>query len=427
MRNFTRPLDHLHSSHLKVLLCFILIGIFAACGGPSVNPDSCTVVPPSGYPKLVAANGMIYLHSDYGSSMYAIRASDGSLSWKYHAGTLLQIADDIVYIQGLNDTFYALRARDGTQIWHYDMSKDVSSVIAVVNGLVYFTSSNSLTMYTLRGSDGTRLWQHKIDVDHYPSVIQSANGIAYIAADYSRVIALRESDGSQVWQYNTGTEPPANPLTMILNHGIVYVTSDQTTALSASDGKVLWHFPKVGQMAVSNGKVYIGDDQLYALQSSDGKQIWQRQLPIVKGQYALAIDNGIIYTGPAEGRVYISGREHIETYRDHLYAVKASNGASLWDHALSQSPASLGLAGGTIYILTRNGVDALQASNSALIWHHPLQQVGLLVADGVAYIGTAGNANTCFPTTSSKLAALRVSDGTQLWQFEQRNVIAPSL
>ena len=147
MQKFRHPLDHLHPYHLKVLLCFILAGIFAACGGPSVHPDRCFIVPPSGYPKLVAANGMIYLYSDYGTSMYAIRASDGSLSWKYHAGALLQIADGIVYLQGLNDTFYALRASDGTQLWHYDMSKDVSSAIAVVNGLAYFTSSNSFAVH----------------------------------------------------------------------------------------------------------------------------------------------------------------------------------------------------------------------------------------------------------------------------------------
>ncbi|HEV2581739.1 MAG TPA: PQQ-binding-like beta-propeller repeat protein, partial [Ktedonobacteraceae bacterium] len=178
---------------ISVLVCSC-IGL-AACGGPPNNPDVCSIVPPSGYPGLVMANGNVYLQGGYSTSIYALRMSDGALQWKYHTGALIGIDSGIVYTQGLGDILYAVRATDGKQLWHYDMGPDVSTVDGVVDGLVYLSSSNSLTMYTLRGSDGARLWRHKIDVDHFPTRFAASNGIVYVASDYSRILALRESDG----------------------------------------------------------------------------------------------------------------------------------------------------------------------------------------------------------------------------------------
>jgi outer membrane protein assembly factor BamB len=332
----------------------------------------------------------------------------------------------MVYVQGINDTFYALRASDGHVLWQYDMSKDVSGVDAVVDGLVYFNSSNTLTMYVLRGSDGVRLWQHKIDADHYPSHILAANGIVYVSAEYSRVTALRESDGVQLWQYDTGTVPPGNPLSMVLANGVVYAVSNQTTALRASDGTVLWHFSGAGPLMAENDVVYVSADQLYALRASDGRQLWHWHFPISTGVYSLTLNNGIIYAGPASSKLFVN-RQYTETYTNHLYALKDSTGSFLWDHALPQSRVVIRVSGGSVYTLSRDALDVLQSSNGSLLWHHPLQQVGLLVADGTVYAGTAGSASTCFPLTNSKLTALRPTDGTQFWQFEAGTVSDPTL
>ena len=63
--------------------------------------------------RIVAAAGVIYLQSEYSASLYALRTSDGSLLWKYHAGALLAVGQGIAYVQDADDHFYALRASIG--------------------------------------------------------------------------------------------------------------------------------------------------------------------------------------------------------------------------------------------------------------------------------------------------------------------------
>ncbi len=409
---------------LATLLFCVLSLLSAACGTPP-NP-ACSISPPTGYPSLTTVGGLVYLQSDRSASLYALRSSDGSLLWKYKAGTLLAVEHGIAYVQGTGDTFYALHASDGSVLWHYDMSKDVSSIIAVVDGLVYFTSSNNLTLYTLRASDGRRLWQHQIDADHFPSIVLAGGGVAYVAAEYSRITALRESDGSQLWQDDIGALPPAGmPLTMMLENGLVYAVSNQTTALNASDGKVVWNFAKAGPLVVGNSMVYVSSDQVYALRASDGTQVWRWQFPSSE-RYALTLVNGIVYAGPDGSALYVN-REHIETYKERLYALKGSTGAVLWNHTLGQSHTVLAVSGGVAYALSQHALDAWQAGSGSLLWHHALQQVGLLVDGATVYAGTAGNASDCFPLTNSKLTALRATDGSQLWQFESGTVNSPTL
>ena len=409
---------------LATLLFCVLSLLSAACGTPP-NP-ACSISPPTGYPSLTTVGGLVYLQSDRSASLYALRSSDGSLLWKYQAGILLAVEHGITYVQGTGDTFYALHASDGSVLWHYDMSKDVSSIIAVVDGLVYFTSSNNLTLYTLRASDGRRLWQHQIDADHFPSIVLAGGGVAYVAAEYSRITALRESDGSQLWQDDIGALPPAGmPLTMMLENGLVYAVSNQTTALNASDGKVVWNFAKAGPLVVGNSMVYVSSDQLYALRASDGTQVWRWQFPSSE-QYTLTLVNGVVYAGPDGGALYVN-REHIDTYKEHLYALKGSTGVVLWNHPLGLSHTVLDVSGGVAYALSQQALDAWQASSGSLLWHHALQQVGLLVDGATVYAGTAGNASDCFPLTNSKLTALRATDGSQLWQFESGTVNSPTL
>ena len=368
---------------LQLLAGLLLCMLFVACGNVP-NPDRCTISLPTGYPTLTVTDGILYMESNSSDSLYALRTSDGSLLWKYPASRLWAVEHGMVYVEGGNDSFYALRASDGTVRWQYDMNKDVSSVVAVVDGLVYFTSSNNLTLYTLRASDGRRLWQQKFDVDHYPSTVLAANGIAYVAAEYSRITAYRESDGSQLWRYETGSEPPGNPLSMTLGNGIVYASSDQTTALRASDGAVLWHWRFPGSEPST-----------------------------------LTLVNDVIYAGTNGGSLGLGiDRTSVDTYRDHLYALKGEDGALLWDQPLQDGRAMLSVSDGMVFALSPDALDAWQASDGMRLWHHPLQRVGLLVAGGTIYAGTAGVVSDCFARKQAQLTALQVTSGTRLWQFQ---------
>ena len=405
---------------LQLLAGLLLCMLFVACGSVP-NPDYCMIAPPTGYPTLTVADGILYMESNSSNSLYALRPSDGSLLWKYPASRLWAVEHGMVYVEGGNDSFYALRASDGTVRWQYNMSKDVSSVVTVVDGLVYFTSSNNLTLYTLRASDGRRLWQQKFDVDHYPATVLAANGITYVGDEYSSITAYRESDGSQLWRYETGGTPGGYPLSVTLGNGRVYASSDQTTALRASDGAVLWHFSGRGLVVEGNGLVYVSAENLYqldALRPSDGAVLWHRDF-LNSLSYTLTLVNGVIYAGPNGGSLGLGiNRTSVDTYRDHLYALKGEDGALLWDQPLEDGRAMLSVSDGMVFALSPDTLDAWQASDGMRMWHHPLQRVGLLISGGTIYAGTAGVVSDCFAKKQAQLTALQVTSGTQLWQFQ---------
>jgi outer membrane protein assembly factor BamB len=415
-----RSFTHVSASAWLILASTFLCLSLVACGSIR-NPDSCTVMPPTGYPTMTLVNGILYMESSSSLSLYALRPTDGSLLWQYPAASLLAVENGLVYVTDKNDVFSALQANNGAVRWKYDMGNDVSSIVAVVDGLVYFTSSNTLTLYTLRASDGTRLWQHTIDVDHFPSTILAANGIAYVAAEYERITALRESDGSQLWQDDASSAPPSTPLSMSLGNGLVYASADQTTALRASDGAVLWHFAGRGPSVVGHDVVYVSasnQSQLVALRASDGSQLWHWPLPSSE-PYTLTLAQGMIYAGPGGGTLGLAlDRTHVDTYKDDLYALKSEDGSLLWHQPLETSRSLLGVSGLTVYTLAPDALDAWQTSNGTHLWHHPLQHIGLLLTTDTVYAGTAGVINDCFPLKQTKLAALQATTGNQLWQFQ---------
>jgi outer membrane protein assembly factor BamB len=77
---------------------------------------------PSG---TLLANGIIYLSSsgDLSGTVYAVRASDGTLLWDYPiAGTMYAapiLNSNTIYASANNGMAYALRADNGRIVWHY--------------------------------------------------------------------------------------------------------------------------------------------------------------------------------------------------------------------------------------------------------------------------------------------------------------------
>jgi outer membrane protein assembly factor BamB len=417
---------------LLLLACGLFCASFAACGSPR-NPDVCFIEPPTGYPTFTTVNGTVYIHSGRSDSLYALRATDGAVLWKFPALTLMAVEQNLVFVEGTNDVFYALNASDGSVRWKYDMGKDTSGANAVVDGLAYFSSSASLTMYTLRASDGTRVWQQKIDVDHFPSTILAQRGVVYVAAEYGRITAYRESDGFKLWQDEAGNEPPGYPLKMTLGDGVVYATSNQTVALRASDGTTLWHFSGTGQLIAGRGVAYLSADNgfLYALRASDGAQFWRWQFPTSSQgsqyepytRYTLTLANNVIYAGLNGGiRAYGLNNAPIATYTGHLYTLKSNDGTLLWSHPLTQPHVALSASDATVYTLAPGALDAWQASSGKQLWHVSLQQIGLMIDGSTLYAGSAGQTGDCFAHTPTKLTALQATSGAQLWQFQDNGV-----
>jgi outer membrane protein assembly factor BamB len=189
----------------------------------------------------------------------------------------------------------------------------------------------------------------------------------------------------------------------------VYWAADQLYALDASDGKPRWRAPvgeSPGAVSVSGNLVYVlSAELLYAFDTGNGTLRWRQQLAYSLDTSAkLLLEQGTLYA--------INGA--------HLTALHADSGAIRWqfnlDPGLGESITNIFLAGNTLLVWSPTTLDGLDANTGHALWQKETQEKDLRVVGETVYIifidvpdGGLGNSVT-------GLRALRMRDGTQLWQ-----------
>ena len=282
--------------------------------------------------------------SDNGSgTLYALRASDGSLIWQYKTGSYTNIpvvANGVVYINSDGGTLVALRASDGHQFWKRTIDTNFFQSPQLVNGVLYTTTTKILeppaahSGNPLQGATdiGALFWNTFQNVPAMQTIPQKQG--------QSSIYAIRASDGAVLWHYamNNGANSWASWLGV--ENGVVY--ADAITDTTGSQGQ--------------------GD--IYALQSSNGSVLWHVKLNRSPDNALLA--NGTIYLSTSAG-----------SSDGTVYALRAHDGSLLWDYPTSGSVfAAPVLDGTTVYVGAANGMAyALRADNGRIVWHY-LTQVG---------------------------------------------------
>jgi outer membrane protein assembly factor BamB len=148
--------------------------------------------------------------------------------------------------------------------------------------------------------------------------------------------------------------------------------------------------------AYADGVVYaaVGAQTVVALRASDGALVWQRPDPI--GITALSVAQGILLL--ANG--------------SQLAALRASDGVLLWQLARgAQSPELVDQ--GVLAALDITGLYAVRLSDGQILWQAADRQHGYvmrLVAGGVAYE---------LAPVDDAIRGVRLSDGALLWQSTQ--------
>ncbi len=151
------------------------------------------------------------------STIYAIRASDGTMLWQYaidnganSIGSWLQVEHGVIYASAIiqdssDNTSYvsALQSSDGKVLWQDKMTGSSTGVL-LVNGIIYtgMEGSSAGAVYTLRELDGSLLWSYPISGTLFFDPIL-ANTTVYMGAGNGMVYALRANNGSLVWHYLT--------------------------------------------------------------------------------------------------------------------------------------------------------------------------------------------------------------------------------
>jgi outer membrane protein assembly factor BamB len=178
----------------------------------------------------------------------------GALLWSNGQTTTLKETTPLKATMPLKSgksTVYAIRASDGTVLWQYAMNNGRDSFagwLKVENGVVYTSavvpgnSDNTGYISALQSTDGKVLWQDKIDGS--PSGALLTGGVIYASVDTtnnSAVYALRAHDGTLIWGYPVNGTLFGDP---VLVNTTVYIGAGNgmVYALRADNGALVWHY-----------------------------------------------------------------------------------------------------------------------------------------------------------------------------------------
>lgn len=194
---------------------------------------------------------------------------------------------------------------------------------------------------------------------------------------------------------------------MVVNKHLHQAWSSNAGSGSGSRAKLL------SQPIVAGGRIFTVDSQnvVTALKASNGDRLWQVNLTPedIEG----ASSGGLSYD---EGRLYVS------TGFAQIVSLDARSGKVLWRQTLSGPirGAPTARAGRVVVITVDDHTYCLAADDGQTLWTHQgtVEQASLLAGNSAAIDGNT----VIVPYSSGELFALRIENGSVLWQDQVANV-----
>src|SRR5579875_2416031 len=102
-----------------------------------------------------------------GSSLTAVRASDGKQLWQVHVGDHgwydpTVIGNTVYVVSFFESELYAFRAQDGTSLWSYQTQASSAGSFPVGMENIIYSSSLDGTIYELAAADGTLIAKYAL-------------------------------------------------------------------------------------------------------------------------------------------------------------------------------------------------------------------------------------------------------------------------
>ncbi|MFC2142885.1 PQQ-binding-like beta-propeller repeat protein [Candidatus Aenigmatarchaeota archaeon] len=376
-----------------------------------------------------------------GVSPYDTSHVDGTIKWKFDAGSAIYSSpvigeDGTIYVGTQNSDMYAVNP-DGTEKWVFDAGEPVESEAYPGNfhgiistpaidssGVIYFTS---LANYLFAvNPDGTEKW--KFPVKRSDSIWCSPtiddDGTIYIgsyiyekgSSDEVGYLFAVNPDGTEKWKFET---THVHPSTAIGINGELYVggatpiKDGNVVGLINTlnrDGDLVWNYAfetwqESSPSVADNGMVYIGskEGKVYAI-NPDGTLEWTYEVEVVdnlddipedqRGYVDLYHLNGISAV-PAIGK---DGTIYVGAWNSYFYAFNP-DGTLEWKFETPpayegvSSSAAIG-ADGTIYFGSNSGYFYALNPDGTEKWKFKGPLIGGIIGspaigtDGTVYIGS---------------------------------------
>lgn len=296
---------------------------------------------------LNISNGVVYyaMHdkSSTNSTIYARRAQDGNVFWKYSVSVAGQPCTVTSMAQAMNTLYasascnngtgrtFALRTSDGSLLWQASISGQFSVTNGVVSLHITQGSGALADLYVLQASTGKLLWHDAPGTSlHQTQVWTPGNGYVYLL-DNGILSARHLSDGQATWNMRFSPTTKAQtfetfstPVFWGLLNNIVYL-----------------------QSSVVNQDTHVAFNRLYALQANTGKQLWSFQ------QNQSDLTWTTVNIDAATGTIAIQGLD--AQHPTDLYLLHASDGELLGSMIQSQAANTLSVVNGLVYVTSITG------------------------------------------------------------------------
>ncbi len=308
---------------------------------------------------------------------------------------------------------------DNTVMWTAPVtgSEHEFATPVIVDGRVYFNSTEQQTAFCLDAATGEEIWHFEGLGGWTDDGMHVQDGYAFLAAD--SVYCLDAQTGARVWEFGFGSGPDyyfAGPPAVY--DDMVYASGDSVYALGLSTGEVVWSAPvgTVSVMTAWNGLLFVpGMNGLTALDTETGETVWFFD----HGTYwdsSPCLFDGVIYIGSV-----VDGSE----YDKCLYAIDALDGSLVWQTpelgAITSTPA---YHDGRVFFgvdyppPALNPVFALDSGTGAVEWEFLIPKGddwlhgSAGVADGLVFWGDGT------PDSTSFIRAVDEETGQEVWNYE---------
>ncbi|WP_288880920.1 outer membrane protein assembly factor BamB [uncultured Kosakonia sp.] len=271
-----------------------------------------------------------------------------------------------VYIGTEQAQVYALNASDGSVSWKTSVVGEALSRPVVSDGLVLIHTSNG-QLQALNEADGAVKWTVNLDMPSLSlrgeSAPTTAFGAAIVGGDNGRVSAVLMQQGQLIWQQRISQANGPTEIdrlsdvdtTPVVVNGVVYALAynGNMTALDLRSGQIMWKrdLGSVSDFVIDGNRIYIIDqnDRVLALSTDGGVTLWTQSDLLHRNLTSPALYNGYIVTGDSEGYL------HWINVEDGRFVAqqKVDSSGFLTEPVVAGGKLLIQAKDGTLYALTR--------------------------------------------------------------------------
>lgn len=231
---------------------------------------------------LAVTADTVYVGDEEGM-FHAIDRATGQAKWTFEtAGEIAGCAsfyEDEVIFGSHDSSLYCLRADDGSKVWQFVTQGRVNCSAAIVGEHTFVTGCDEhLRVINVKTGQQESDMPLGIYLIASPAVIDN---MLYVGTHGSEVLAIDWKVSKKIWTYAGGNSPYHSSAAVNEKYVIVGGEDKKLHCLDRQTGEKKWLFTARGHIdsspVIAGNRVFVGsnDGNVYGITLEDGKEVWR--------------------------------------------------------------------------------------------------------------------------------------------------------